>query len=394
MVWLFDLFLLLTLIAYAFYGYRNGLLHSIAAFIGLVVGAILAFFLIPIVGEWISAPGWRVFAVVFVALTLIAGGQAAGLAIGTIIRRQVNKARNLRIVDRILGAIVSLIATALVVSLISSSIPSLGVPFLTSTIANSTVIRTISAITPAPVETLLAQVRSVIVSDGLPTIAEALGGITTEPDLPHFETNNPALALAAQSVVRVTGTAYECGQTVSGSGFVVSSNRIVTNAHVVAGITDPVVDTPAGEALAGKVVYFDPKNDIAVIAVNGMRTPPLKLSSTLDRGSDGVIDGYPFGGPLQSNAAKVLSVETENVKDIYGQKSTPREVYTLAAVVREGNSGGPVLSISGAVTGLVFAKSGTINNVGYALTMTEVAPVAAEASSLTSAVPSGACIRG
>jgi S1-C subfamily serine protease len=392
-VWVFDLVLLAILVAYAYYGYRNGLIHSLSAFVGVVVGAIAAFFLIPLIGEWIPSPIWRVFAVLLAAVLLVAAGQAGGLAIGRIIRRQVSKAKRLRIVDRVLGAIVSLIATALVVSLLSSSIPSLGVAALTSAVGNSTVLRVIHAVTPGPVESFIAQLRSTIIRVGLPTITEALGGVTTAPPLPQFPTDGAALNAAAQSVVRVTGTARACNQTISGSGFVVSTNRVITNAHVVAGISDPVVDTPSGQALQGKVVYFDPNNDLAIIAVTGMRAPAIKLTSTLARGADAVVDGYPYGGPFQSNAAKVISVETDEVKDIYGQNSSSREIYSLATSVREGDSGGPVLSQTGRVAGVVFARSGSVDNVGYALTMSELSPVAAKAPSLNTSVSSGACLR-
>jgi S1-C subfamily serine protease len=392
-VWIFDLVLLVVLVAYAFYGYRNGLIHSVSAFVGVIVGAIAAFFAIPLIGAWIPSPIWRVFAVLLAACLLVVAGQAAGLAIGRIIRRQVSKAKPLRIIDRVLGALLSLIATALVASLLSSSIPSLGVPILTSAVTNSKVLRVIHAVTPAPVETFLAELRSTIVRDGLPAIAEALGGVTTAPPLPQFTTSSAALNAAAQSVVRVTGTAYACNQSVSGSGFVVAANRVITNAHVVAGIENPVIDTPSGQALQGRVVYFDSSNDLAVVAVSGMRAPALALTTTLPRGSDAVVDGYPYGGPFQSAAAQVLSVQTDQVKDIYGQNSSEREIYTLATSVREGDSGGPVLSQNGKVAGVVFARSGTVNNVGYALTMNELSPVAAQASSLRTPVSSGACLR-
>jgi S1-C subfamily serine protease len=218
--------------------------------------------------------------------------------------------------------------------------------------------------------------------------------VTTSPDLPRADTGTDALTRAAASVVRITGNAYECGQNQTGSGFVVATDRVVTNAHVVAGVTEPIVEVPGGAALPGRVVYFDPAKDLAVIAVNGLPADPLPLAENLPRGTVGVVDGYPYGGPFSTKPAKVLSVGTTSVDDIYGAAGGNREIYTLAADVREGNSGGPLLSADGAVAGVVFAKSADIANVGYALTMTELSPVAAQATGLTATAPSGTCVRG
>jgi S1-C subfamily serine protease len=160
---------------------------------------------------------------------------------------------------------------------------------------------------------------------------------------------------------------------------------------VVAGVTEPVVEALNGEALPGLVVYFDPIDDLAVISVPGLSAAPLPLSGTLPGGTDAAVQGYPFGGPFTSGAARVMSVATARIADIYGTSQNPREVYTLAADVREGNSGGPLLTLDGAVAGVIFAKSGDTANVGYAMTMAELDPVAAQAAALSAPVSSGAC---
>ena len=131
--------------------------------------------------------------------------------------------------------------------------------------------------------------------------------------------------------------AYQCGQNQSGSGFVSSSGRVVTNAHVVAGVTQPVVLTPSGSTYTGRVVYFNAVQDLAVIAVNGLPTAPLPLGADLVTGATAVFDGYPLGGPFLSSPAAVQNVATINSPDIYGANPSPREVYYLAADVQEGS---------------------------------------------------------
>jgi S1-C subfamily serine protease len=392
-VWVLDVLLVLILLGYLFAGYRSGFVRSVSAFVGVAAGAVAAYFAIPLVNGWVPATEWRVPAVVVAAVALVLVGHALGSAVGRGIRDRLRKTP-LSAVDHVLGAGVNAVAAALIASLLALSVTALGIPVFSQAIGASTVLRTIDTLTPDPVEAFLARLRSSVVDDGIPLITEALGGITTSPELPVTDTGTPALTEAARSVVRITGNAFECGQNQSGSGFVVAADRVVTNAHVVAGVTAPIVEVPGEGALPGRIVYFDAVKDLAVIAVDALPAAPLALSPTLAVGTTGVIDGYPFGGPFSTGPAKVLSVATSSAADIYGRNPAPREVYTLAADVRSGNSGGPLLTDTGAVAGVVFAKSAELGNVGYALTMTELNPVAAQAPELDDAVASGACTRG
>ncbi|TFD45156.1 MarP family serine protease [Cryobacterium frigoriphilum] len=386
-----DLLLVLLLIVSLINGYRSGLFRSVFGILGLVAGGVAAYFVVPIVGAWVPEPEWRTPASIAAALLLIFIGLSIGGSIGSVLRRGV-KAIKLGPIDRVLGGVFTAAAAALVASMVAMSVGSLGVPFLSPAIASSTVISGIDRLTPDPVKTFIAQLRSAAVNQGLPRVVDAFTG--PAPEIPVFDTDNPALALAEQSVVRITGTAYSCGQSQSGTGFVVSEDRIVTNAHVVAGVTSPVIESPSGESLQGEIVYFDPVDDLAVIAVEGFSAAPLELTENLEPGSLAVADGYPFGGPFVSDPAEVLSVGSLSVADIYGQDPTPRQVYTLASDVQQGESGGPLLSDAGQVAGVIFAKSTDTANVGYALAMDEVEPVATGAAALTDPVSSGTCVRG
>jgi S1-C subfamily serine protease len=297
-----DLLLIVLLIAYAVFGFRRGFILSLGSFVGIVVGALAAFFAIPLVTGWVTASQFRLPVILVVVVALVALGQAAGSALGRVIRRRVDKTP-LRAVDRVFGAAITLVGAALVVSMLAFGLGSLGVPVVSQAIGSSTVVSTIDRVTPDPVKALEAKVRSLFALDGLPRLFEALGTETPLPVPTAGQTT--AQQASARSVVKITGNAYQCGQNQSGSGFVSSSGRVVTNAHVVAGVTQPVVLTPSGATYTGRVVYFDAVQDLAVIAIAGLPTAPLPLGADLATGATAVFDGYPLGGPFLSSPAAV-----------------------------------------------------------------------------------------
>ena len=211
----------------------------------------------------------------------------------------------------------NLVVAALVMSMLAFSISSLGVPFVSQQLAESRVIRFIDGLTPNPVKTTMAQLRSAVIGDGIPRLIEGIGQ-EQQVAVPNANTDTPALNRAAGSVLKIAGTAFQCGQNQTGTGFVVSPGRVVTNAHVVAGVSQPVVEVPGGGAMPGRVVYFDGKRDLAVLAVDGLPTAPLPLSPDLPAGSTAAFAGYPHGGPFQSKPATVQDISTVLVPDIYG----------------------------------------------------------------------------
>jgi S1-C subfamily serine protease len=393
---LLDVLLVLVLLVYLGEGWRNGFVRSLSAILGVLAGGVAAFLAVPLVAAFIPSPFWRLAVSVALSIALLIAGHAGGVAIARAIRGRKSK-DPLPAVDRIFGALANLVAAALVVSLIAGSVSALGVPLLTRAANGSIVLKAIQTITPDPVEQALARLRSAVLEEGIPTIGGAIdiGTIAGPAEVPDdVETNTDVLGTAAQSVVRIRGTAYACGQNQSGTGFVVAAERVVTNAHVVAGVDQPVVEAPNGQTLDGRVVYFDPDDDLAVIAVAGLSSPALPLSGPLLVGSDAVVDGYPHGGPFTSGPAEVLAVSSERLNDIYGSDPSFREVYTLAADIEPGNSGGPLLTLSGQVAGVVFARSSDQEDVGYAMTNAELQPVAQGASGFASPVSPGACIQG
>ncbi|MCL2464206.1 MAG: MarP family serine protease [Micrococcales bacterium] len=386
---LVDLLLGVILLAAFVGGLSRGLLGTLGGLLGLVVGGLAAFWVVPLVNDALPSSGWRLPAVVVVALGLPLLGMSLGARLGRAARREVGRTP-LRGVDRLLGGVASLLVAAVALSFVGSAVAATGAPTLAPAVASSSVLRTIDRLTPAPVSRTIAGLRDQVLDTGLPELDALLPGVT--PTIPTVDLADPALAQAARSVARIAGTAYACGISSTGSGFVVAPGRVVTNAHVVAGVSSPLVQLPGQRAQQGRVVYFDPTNDLAVLAVDGLDATPLTIVPTLATGDDAVVLGYPYGGPLTSGGARVLSVATVPLADISGSGSHNRQIYALAAQVRPGNSGGPLLTTGGQVAGIVFARAQNDANVGYAMTTAELLPVVAQASGLDRTVSSGACV--
>ena len=389
---LLDLVLVVVLLGYLVTGIRNGFLVTLGGIAGFVAGAVAAFFAIPLVSAWVPDNPWRLIAVIGTVVVLIIVGQALGSALGASIRRW-SDFPPLRVVDRILGGVVNVVVAALVLSMLAFSVGTLGVPFLSQPLAASKVIQGIDSVTPGPVRTWMAQLRTIAVDDGIPTILESVGP-TTPAAVPDASVDTPELVAAAASVVRITGTAFQCGQNQTGSGFVVAPGRVVTNAHVVAGVDEPVIEVPGGGALPGRVVQLDTARDIAVIAVDDLLAAPLPLGDALEPGATAAFAGYPAGGPYRIQPASVQGLSPVLVNNIYGADAQPLQVYSLAANVQQGNSGGPLLDLQGRVAGVVFAKSTADAPVGYALSLEELRPLAESAPTLDDAVSAGQCTRG
>ncbi len=389
---LVDLVLIALLVVALVVGAQRGLVASLGTLLGLAVGGVVVWWLAPVVNDAWPWQEWRPLAVVVISFLLLVAGGTIGGALGGMVRRGVDRAK-LRIVDRLLGGAVSVVVAALALSLVGQSISNTGAPVLGPAIASSRVMSVIDSLTPRPVADTLAQLRSFVTDDGLPRLEGLLRPQVEPGTADPIAEGDPDLIRASASVVRVSGTAFACGTSSTGSGFVVAPDRVVTNAHVVAGVNAPVVQSNGGGlAVEGRVVYFDPIDDLAVIAVGGLDAPPLALSDPLPVGSAAEVQGYPLGGPWTPRMAEVLSVGTVPVPDIYDDSANLREIYQLFAEIRPGNSGGPLLTGDGEVAGVVFARAEGDDTRGYAMTNTELAPVAADAPALSDRVSTGACL--
>ncbi len=362
---------------------------QVASFAGLWGGLAIGAALAPTVSRLVAGAGPRAIvgaATVFGAAgVLSAVGRTAGAHL-------ISRARNksVRTADAGLGAGVGAVAMLLATWLVASMLATLPLPNLTTLIQRSAILRAMNdALPPAP--SIFSRIQRVLDPVGFPNVFAEFEPPSASPlPLPSDPAIRAAVSRAAPSTVKVVGTA--CGEIITGSGFVVAPNTVVTNAHVVAGENGQSVDDRSG-GHSSFVVLFDPKLDVAVLHVDGLSDASLALSSTtVTRGTDGAVLGYPGGGPLTTGSAVVLREETAVGRDIYGQDLTARDIYEVNAVVRPGNSGGPLVNTSGTVIGVVFARSARDPNTGYALTSATVSSRIGSRGS--SAVSTGPCAAG
>ncbi len=383
-----DILVVLIIVTSVVSGFSRGFLRALGTIAGLVAGGAAALVVMPLVAAWVPVPGWNAGASIASGIALLALGVSVGEGIARVIRKPVHRV-GLGIVDRLFGGATGFVVSTAILLILSMSIGAFGIPGAAQAVASSTTLRFLNDATPAPVESALARLRSLAIEDGIPTVLDAAG--IADAEVPDADADTAALRTASASVPRITTNAPSCLAASSGSGFVIAEELVMTNAHVVAGAEEVVVEAPGEFPRSASVVYFDPNDDIAVLSVGGLNAPALPFSATPANGSTVFFQGYPYGGPFTSRSAGVLSTGPTMTPDIYETSSVSRSVTGIAGLVEPGNSGGPLLTGDGAVAGMIFARAQTTPNVGFALSMEELAPVLAAAPSLSAAVPTGPC---
>jgi S1-C subfamily serine protease len=195
----------------------------------------------------------------------------------------------------------------------------------------------------------------------------AIGGPAPQVAPPRSAiARSPGVQGAADSVVRILGTA--CGARLEGSGWVAAPGVVVTNAHVVAGEDDTVVEAGGQPPdLAAKAIVFDRRNDIAVLRVPQLSAPALPLAASPKAGTSVGILGYPRNGPFRIRAGRLGAEKTAITQDAYGVGPVTRRLEPFRGKVEPGNSGGPLVDAHGAVAGTVFASATSGPRGGYAV---------------------------
>ena len=396
MNWL-DWVLVALLALAALHGWQRGAAVQVLALGGFWLGLLLGALIAPTFARLASGVARSLVAilVVIVAAALLGGiGELLGIRFGQLLRKF-----RLGPLDKGLGVFAAVAGTVLAAWLVSSIVAGSRFTSLAHAVQGSHILRAVDRALPT-VPSVFAHIESFLAQQGFPVVFVNLPpGLLAPAAPPGNAAVRAALAAAGPSTVKVVGPA--CSAILEGSGFVVAPHLVVTNAHVVAGDPAPQVVDAAGTH-AATPVFYDPRLDIAVLEVPGLSDPVLHLDgATVARGTKGAALGYPEGGGLTSVAAAVNGAFAATGLDIYGNAVVTRQVYELNSTIRPGNSGGPLVSTgqgqgtagipAGTVMGVVFARSSTNPNVGYALTMGAVEKDIHRAEASMRHVGTGSC---
>jgi S1-C subfamily serine protease len=378
---LLDILLVVAAVWFAVIGYRQGFVVGILSVVGFLGGGLAAVYLLPVLWDELTddaRPGTvGVLAAVVVVIVAASVGQALTTHLGNRVRGHITWSPA-RALDATGGALVNVLAMLLVAWLIGSALAGTSLPTVSKQVRNSKVLLGVSQVVPEQANTWFADFSAVLAQNGLPQVFSPFSDepITSVPPPDPKLARSPVVAQARKSIVKVVGTAPGCGKVLEGTGFVFGRHRVMTNAHVVGGVDHPTVQVGGeGQRYDATVVLYDWKRDIAVLDVPGLNAPALHFSDKdAATGSDAIVAGFPENGPFDVRAARVRDRIQANGPDIYHRGTVQRDVYSLYTTVRQGNSGGPLLTPQGKVYGVVFAKSLDDSHTGYALTADEVRP--------------------
>ncbi|MEH0576907.1 MULTISPECIES: MarP family serine protease [Streptomyces] len=374
-----DILLLVAAVWFAVVGYRQGFVVGILSVIGFLGGGLVAVYLLPVIWDALTdnSEVSTTAAVVAVIVVIVCAsvGQALTTHLGNKLRRYITWSPA-RALDATGGALVNVVAMLLVAWLIGSALAGTTLPTLGKEVRSSKVLHGVSQALPDQADTWFADFSSVLAQNGFPQVFSPFSNepITdVQPPDPALA-NSPVARRAQRSIVKVMGTAESCGKVLEGTGFVFGERRVMTNAHVVGGVDEPTVQIGGeGRKYDATIVLYDWKRDIAVLDVPDLDAPVLQFTTKDATSSDdAIVAGFPENGSYDVRAARVRGRITANGPDIYHRTTVRRDVYSLFATVRQGNSGGPLLTTDGKVYGVVFAKSLDDADTGYALTADEI----------------------
>jgi S1-C subfamily serine protease len=390
---LVDVLLIVLALVFALSGFRQGLLVSATSFFGFLGGAVLGAQLSGPVADRIDGSSvTRVFAALVVVLAGALLGQVVAGAAGRALRRAVTW-EPAKVVDSVAGAVVSAAAVLLVAWMVASPLATAPFPQIASQVRQSALVQAVDGVVPDGVRSVYQSLREAIDRRGLPDVLDPLTPTRArEVPSPDPELVNSGVVTSVRgSVVKISGIAPSCSRQIDGSGFVYADDRVMTNAHVLAGVGDPVV-LAEGVEYDADPIYVDEQTDVAVLAVPGLPTTPLRFADApSDTGDDAIIMGYPGGGNLWVGPARVRDRGDISGPNFRRTATVVRDVYALRGSVRAGNSGGPLFDLDGRVLGVVFASAIDDPDTGYALTVDQVAPAAQQGIGATAEVSTGSC---
>ncbi|GAB3281775.1 MarP family serine protease [Parasphingorhabdus pacifica] len=388
-----DLLVVLLALAAAVSGARSGLVTALFSFLGVLVGAIVGLKVAPLLLEHMDSEAARIGFGVGIVVLLVAFGETFGMWAGRELRDRITSAK-LTGVDNVLGAILQCLAVFVVAWLVALPFTSAAaLPGLASAITKSSVLSTVDSAMPDSARELPDELRRMLGVSGFPDALEPFSRTPVAAIGPpnHELASDPVVRDSRSSVVKVRGRATSCSRALEGTGFVVAPNRVMTNAHVVAGTDEVVIEIGRGQ-LAAEVVHYDPRTDLAVLSVPGLTAEAMPFDpEDSEPGEDVIALGYPLDGPYTASPGRIRERLNLRGPDIYDSSTVIRDVYTVRGQVQSGNSGGPLIDPEGNVVGVVFGAAVDDPSTGFVLTADEVADEVAAAPTMTRPVETGSC---
>lgn len=388
-----DVILVVLVISGAVAGYRQGLVTAACSLLGAVVFALGALALVPLLVQKMDSGLARTAASMALLVVGVLIGEFIGGWAGRTLSEQITWTPA-KAVDRTLGMLGQAVAVLMFAWIVALPLAAAPIPWLSSSIRNSAILSTVDTVTPDGSAAITDRLRALLNSTGFPDILGPLGA-TPVIDVPAPDNGllaDPVVAAAQASVLKVRSVSDSCGKSFTGTGFVIGPDHVLTNAHVVGGASavSVLVD---GVAVAVTVVDFNADEDLAVLYAPGLGLTPLVFDAEpLDEQADAIVVGYPLGGDFTVSPGRVRSITELSGPDIYQSKTVQRQVYLLRALVRPGNSGGPVLAADGGVVGVVFGAAVDDPETGFALTAAEVADTVAAGLTDTSEAATATCV--
>jgi S1-C subfamily serine protease len=387
-------FAAIALIGLAIYlGWKSGFVVQALALAGFVGGIALMIVAAPFAADLAAdLDPWMRTVVVIAALGgVVLLSQALGSAVGAAARRKIRPSTVLGGVDQGLGAAFGMARGLFMVWLIGGLLVLIPMATLSAEAKQSTILRALDAKLPSPI-VLAGELGRALEAAGLPDVlVGAPPPIEAPADGPSMDEAEAIAGIARESTVRVESTA--CGRFMTGSGFAVTPDHIVTNAHVVAGSNQVWISFDGSlDRRNATVVEFDSALDVALLYVPGLEADPVELASGLPkRGEPAAALGFTGGGRQRLIPGVISRTLSALGRDIYGGSVVAREVIEMRLDVSPGDSGGPVLLENGVVGGVTFSESREHPEIGYALSPVEVRKAIRGALNSSAPVATGAC---
>ena len=319
--WL-DLAVLAVAFVAAISGWRSGALGSLLSFVGVVLGAVAGVLLAPHVVSHITGPRTKLFVTLFLILALVVIGEIAGVVLGRAVRGAIRN-RTLRFFDSVIGVGLQLVAVLVAAWLLAYPLTSSDQPNLAAAVRGSKVLEQVNEVAPDWLRSVPNRVSALWDTSGLPDVLQPFGRTPiVAVDAPDAALAGDAVvAVTRPSVVKIRGIAPGCQKVLEGSGFVVAPNRVMSNAHVVAG-SDSVTVEVDGETYDAGVVSYDPNADISILDVPDLPSQPLAFAEAPAptrhrRGGDGIsgrrrLRGHPGPGPRDHRAQRTRHLPDEH----------------------------------------------------------------------------------